>query len=673
VRIDLGVVATLFRTELKSALRDRRTVLLSILLPALATPLLLYLSRQGEARQEAKLEASTHAYAVSGEDADLARALIAEGLASGTADGRFREVISEDPGRDLDDRAIEVWVEGQPGEGSPPAVPKLVLNHRGDREESIHAMRKLEGAIRSALEARQQAVLAARGAAVSWADVLPEEVSDLAPEAGTSGLTFGRVLTILIVFLILSGGAVVAVDALAGEKERGTLETLLTSAAGRLEVVAAKLLLILFVALAITLIQFLNLAVWGGLELFDLPNDLLDALTPGRLLVLFVLFLPVAALLSAVLLYISGRARTYREAQTLLLPLFLAAVAPPAAALLPGIELRSAIVLVPVANLSVGVMELMAGRPDWPMLALAFLVNAATAAWVTRLAARTLTGERLMAEGQRDAAEALGGPALFPRRVLLWFAIFWVLQFVVAVNVESLASLKRQVLFNVVLIFGGGAFFLIRRYRLDPSEALSLRAPPPAAWIAVLLGAPAGLLTGIGVFRLASLVLPVPESVLNAFSEMFAPAELQPWEIVLFLCVLPGVFEEIAFRGVLTYGLSKRLRPLPLVLAVGLIFGLFHSVLFRIAPTAFLGVLLTGVVVLTGSIFPAMLWHALNNALGLWTSREGADLADLPAGYYAAAAAVLALVFWILWRARPPGLPLGRSRRPMAPPARKPD
>jgi membrane protease YdiL (CAAX protease family) len=122
----------------------------------------------------------------------------------------------------------------------------------------------------------------------------------------------------------------------------------------------------------------------------------------------------------------------------------------------------------------------------------------------------------------------------------------------------------------------------------------------------------------------------------------------------VFLAVLPGIFEEIAFRGVLTYGLSKRLRPVALVLAVGIIFGLFHSALFRIAPTAFLGVLLTSAVLLTGSIFPSMLWHALNNALAIGAGRSGADLADLPPGYYAVAAVVLALAFWILWRTRRP-------------------
>jgi sodium transport system permease protein len=655
VTIDPRVTRALFWTELRSALRDRRTVLLSILLPALVTPVLLYLSHQRETSHEEKLRTAVHAFAISGSEAGLVRALVEESMATGAQEARFKEVVSQDPGAALDGGTIEVWLEAQPAEPSDAAaVPRIALNHRGDREESLTAARQLEAALARAIAARQGRLLAARGVTVARAEVLPAQAVDLAPEAGSAGSRLGRMLTLMLVFLILGGGSVVAVDTLAGEKERGTLETLLTSAAGRRDIIAAKLLLILCVALVITLLQVLNLALWGGLKLFELPDDLLAALTPARLIALFLLFLPVAALLSALLLYISGRSRTYREAQSWFLPLFLGAMVPPAAAFLPGVELRSAIALVPVANISVGVTELLAGRPDWSMLALSWLVTAMAAAWVTRLAARTLTGERLLAAGQQDAALALGGPALFARQVPLWFGLFWVIQYVTALNVAWLQPLERQVLFNVVLIFGGGSLLLIRRFRLDPREALALRAPHPAAWLAVLIGVPAGLLSMIGVFRLASLLFPVPEALLKAFSEALAPQDLPAWQMLLLIAVLPGIFEEIAFRGVLTYGLSKRMRPVALVLTVGLVFGLFHQVHFRIAPTAFLGVLLTAVVLLTGSIFPAMLWHALNNALALLSGRAGADLAELPPAYYAAAAVVLALAFWILWRTRRP-------------------
>lgn len=116
---------------------------------------------------------------------------------------------------------------------------------------------------------------------------------------------------------------------------------------------------------------------------------------------------------------------------------------------------------------------------------------------------------------------------------------------------------------------------------------------------------------------------------------------------------MPGVLEEIAFRGVLQQSLRRFFRPVPTVLLVGLIFGLFHVSLFRLFPTAFLGVLFAAVTMITGSIYPAMVWHALNNALALVTGYYGWSVASLEPGGYAAATALLALSFWILWRTRP--------------------
>jgi sodium transport system permease protein len=132
------------------------------------------------------------------------------------------------------------------------------------------------------------------------------------------------------------------------------------------------------------------------------------------------------------------------------------------------------------------------------------------------------------------------------------------------------------------------------------------------------------------------------------------PESIPLWQLILFASILPGICEEIAFRGTLLYGLRRKLRPITLALAVGLIFGFFHVALFRIIPTAFLGVTLTAMALLTGSIFPGMMVHAGNNALGLWMGKLGVSAGDLTWWWYLAAAAVFALAFYILYRARTP-------------------
>ena len=87
---------------------------------------------------------------------------------------------------------------------------------------------------------------------------------------------------------------------------------------------------------------------------------------------------------------------------------------------------------------------------------------------------------------------------------------------------------------------------------------------------------------------------------------------------------------------------------------MGGVFALFHMTLVRLLPTAALGVVLCALTLATGSIFPAMLWHALNNALAIVAAREGIPLLELEPWAYALGALVAALAFILIWRNRTP-------------------
>jgi sodium transport system permease protein len=327
---------------------------------------------------------------------------------------------------------------------------------------------------------------------------------------------------------------------------------------------------------------------------------------------------------------------------------------PALAAVLPGVALRSAIVLVPVANVSVAVREIMVGKFDWPMIAVVFLVMTLAAAWAVRASARMLSQESLITASETDAADLAGGAELFPKRVLRWYALMGVVLFAVALNVPQLSTFRAQLLFNEVVLFLGASLLMIWKYRLKVKEALALRPVKPLVWFAVLLAIPSGNLTAVGVFRLANLVFPVPERMLEQFGRDLMPKDIPLWQLILFLAILPGICEEIAFRGTLLYGLRRKLRPVSLALAVGVIFGFFHVALFRIIPTAFLGTTLTAMALLTGSIFPSMVAHAGNNAMGLALGMMEISAGNLAWWWYLAAAAVFALSFYILYRVRTP-------------------
>jgi len=687
MRPGLAAVRTLFWTELRMVLRDRRILVTSILLPLLLMPLIFMGSSWTLRKREHRLQQTICAYAVTGPEAAAVRTLLAatrqrmNEATNGVAGNKFRfsETNLVDPAAALERGEIHFYLEGltyaEAIEGSnnpPPArkpdsrraeggneerpipgTPAIRIVFRADRDLSAAGSERMSQALRETRRTRQAELLRERGLTLAPNQIVAVREVDLASKGQVAGLALGRTLTVLVVLFMLAGCSVVAIDSLAGEKERGTLETLLTSSARRVDIIAAKHLVILAIAVLIALIQALNLVVYIGFRLVPVPANLAAAVPPSVAVLLFVLFLPVAALIAGVLLLTSGYARTYKEAQMYFFPLFLIGLVPALTPFLPGLTLRSIMVVVPVANIALAVRDILIGIFDWPMIAAAWLLTAAAALWVTRLSVASLSAEKLITASDTDAADFAGGRELFSRHVLRWFAVLWAVLLIVNNYLEK-TDVRVQAFINLVVLFFGASGLMLRRYRLNVRETLALRAPNPVVWAAVLLAVPAGLLAASGLARLSSFFIPVSSKMLKEFDQAIIPSGTSTAELLFFLAVLPAIFEEITFRGLLLNGLSRRMHPALVALVVGLIFGIFHVALFRFVPTAFLGVLLATVTLLTGSIFPAMLWHGLSNATSVVVYHFGLPLEDLDPLPYFLGTGLLAVALWIIYRHRTP-------------------
>ncbi len=669
-------LATLVLYELRMLLRDRRTILISVVLPVLLMPLFFYASFLAERGREKRQEAETYRYAVTGPESALARELIAAGTRlAGTQATPGTEPVAPRPARllhleevestaaaaDFAAGAVDAYLETRAAvaaEGSPVAealaLPQMRIVYRSNQDASSTAAEEISRLLDEGRVERRRAALDAHGFPVAEDQVAVLEDHDVATAEQRTGATLGRFATLFVLLFLISGGSVVAADTIAGEKERGTLETLLTTSVSRTELVAAKQLVILILGVTIAVVQLLCVAVYVGFGVIEVPASFAVDLSLLKLVVLLLLLLPLAALVASTLLLASGLARTYKEFQIYFFPVFVLLLAPAGAALLPGVELRSGIVLVPIANLAVAVREVLIGETDLPMLALAWGVSMAAAAGAARWTLHTLSTERLITASEYDRGEWEGGAALFPRRVLGWFAVMWVIVFLAASNVPLLAELHGQLLFNLVGVFLGGSLLMIRCYRLETRQALALRPVRPAVWVAVALGAPGLFLSGITLARFSGWLFPIPRRWLEEFTRTLLPPGLPLWELLLILAVLPAVCEEIAFRGVLLHGLRQRFHPVLLCLVVGTVFGLFHMDLARLLPTAFLGTALAAVTLLTGSLYPAIVWHGLNNATAILAEHVGFPLDNLGAGSYAAGIVVAVLAFALLWRYRTP-------------------
>jgi sodium transport system permease protein len=713
---EAGVLRTLFEYEIRMLLRDRRTLGIAVVAPLLLFPIMILVMRAVERSEARRLEEATYAYTVDGTLAEEGRAWMRQALelaqerrdttqtvyhfeeqTAADADsalaagdlqvvvrtyspGEFRAVREEEQARE--DSIARLGANESGGNTADadagadddgqdtrdqlePEVPVLRLLFRADSDLSRTASTALGEALEDLRTERREFLYRESGLPVDPDSVAAVTAENVASAEREGGALVGLLLTPLLLFLMLSGGSIVAADAIAGEKERGTLETLLTTAASRARIVQAKMLSIVAVGLAVASINVLNLLVYLGFGLLELPAEFAVSVSPLTLVVILVLFLPLTLLVASVLLLVSGWSKSYKEYQIYFFPIFCLFVIPSLAGMLPGMELRSAIAVVPIANIGVAVREVMVGDFDWPFLVLALGSTTALAGWAASLTGRTLSTERLISQSDLEEADLVGGPALFARHVLAWFGVMWVMLLTVSLWFGDGLGIRGQVAVNLIGIFLGGTVVMIRRYRLPIRLALALKPVKPVVWLAVLIGAPSALLVGNGVAQLAQYIVPVSEQTIESFGQFMLPDDVPLWQIVLFLAVLPGITEELAFRGVLLYGLSKRLRPMALALVVGVIFGLFHVSLFRLIPTGYLGVVLASVTLLTGSIFPAMLWHFLNNATALVPAYLGWLSADLAveSWMYWMAAAGLTLSFWILWRVRTPYRGI-RTRRP---------
>lgn len=196
----------------------------------------------------------------------------------------------------------------------------------------------------------------------------------------------GRAIAALILpymlILMCFGGAVYpAIDLGAGEKERGTLETLLICPAARSELVLGKFFVIFATSLVAALLNIASLAfsLRTGLssELGPLIKLNVDPWSAG---VALVLMLPIAAVFAAVLLAISIFAKSFKEAQSYFAPFNIVIILPAFVSAIPGLELTRGLALVPIVNVSLAIKETLQGTYKWDCLGIIVVSTVALAA-----------------------------------------------------------------------------------------------------------------------------------------------------------------------------------------------------------------------------------------------------------------------------------------------------
>ena len=400
---------TVYTKELREALRDRRTLISMFVIPTVAIPLLMlgFAVVTVKLVTQAKAEASSVMILGAAQSPAVKAALAANPkLKIVPPDPGYRAAIS---GKTLR-AAVELADDFDVAVTESRRSDVRIYHYDGDLKSGIAAS-ELDRFFRDYREKAVQATLSARGLPPALARPYDIARQNVAPPEKVGGAMFGGIIPYVIVLLCFTGAMYPAMDLTAGEKERGTLETLLASPVPRSAIVYGKFFVVLTSALSTVVFAGLStmitlpLSGWliGGMVKgatttagASAAAGVMPQINPLGFLVSLGMVVPVAILFAAVLLAVSIFARTYKEAQSYAGPMIMVVIMPAVAAMLPGIELNLRLCLIPILNVSLVSKELVSGTFNPVHLAVIFGSSCVYAAIALAVATRLFKQESVL-------------------------------------------------------------------------------------------------------------------------------------------------------------------------------------------------------------------------------------------------------------------------------------
>jgi sodium transport system permease protein len=368
VSLHLDKVGAVWRKELLDIIRDRRTLISMIVIPILLLPLLMIGAGVVATSALKSLEAKELVVAtVHPENSPRLEQAIAE-----------TEQITLIEMSNLPLDTIRARIETNdiqaavvfPTENlnDPDTIPVVSVIYREDREKSSLAGRRISRRLdefSDELVEERLIVLNVPQSVMTPLDIVEE---NLATDEQMILMALASFLPYILIIITFTGALYPAIDMTAGEKERGTLETLLASPAGRIEIVFGKFMAVFTTSVISGVLSVLSLMVavvfgasWLGNSFGNELNVQMDA---GAFLAALAMILPLAALFSSLLLTVCVFAKSTREAQSYAQPLMIALIIPAMMSMMPGSENSVGSAWTPVVNVSLAIESLLTNQAD---------------------------------------------------------------------------------------------------------------------------------------------------------------------------------------------------------------------------------------------------------------------------------------------------------------------
>ncbi len=634
------IIRTLIKKELLDVFRDKKTVIMMLVVPVILYPLIFIGAMQVFAAISSSMEKQDYRIAVDAEDdGAFLQALLEissekENSGKDEADGESYTLIAYDV-RSLDsnhdymnklrEEEIDAYVVG-----------------RMHKDKMLYDVYYMSSVTNSAYagnivmdvfekfreEMTKEKIWQAGLHASEILEPILFEKQDISTNEQSLGSIMGSVLPFMLIISLLMGTMYPAIDTTAGERERGTLETILTLPVASRQLIVSKFITVATIGIISALLNILSM---GGIALYmqqimELGENVqsfdMSRFIPAILIGILAVF-AFSLFISAITMCVTSFAKSYKEANNYITPLMLVVMIVGYIGFIPNLELNRTLAMIPVANICLLIKNILVFKIDYMIIAIVLFSNIAYAMLAILFLSKIYDSEAILFGDAKSSFQLFekrsniqkGG---VPSMSDAWFVM--ALTIVLILYVGSMMQIKYGIagLFGTQMIILLVALSVVWYTKKDIRLTYGFHKTGARSYLGgVFMIIGFYLINMVMVTGLAYLFPESTENVSITFSEIMDGNIVGVFFVI---AVTPAICEEMLFRGMLFHSMKARYRMPVAIGAVATLFGLYHMSLVKFIPTGLLGLLLCYMVYATGSIYPAMMMHCINNALSVFIS-----------------------------------------------------
>lgn len=619
------IVKQIFKKEMIDILRDKKTIFMMIILPLLLYPILMVGASSIMSMSINKMEQTTVNIAFNNNPSDNLINILNK--TNEDDEAKVNIIKVDDYKEALDNETLDAYVEIN--ENNDIQSYKIYTN--SSKNNSYTAEKRIKEALDEYKEEIVEMNLAQEGLdAQKTLEPITYETLDIAKNEEIAGNILGQILPFILIIGVLLGSIYPAIDVMAGEKERGTLETLFTLPISNLELVMGKYMAVSFCAVVTAFLNIISILISIGFMTLTagianemgMPKfDFTQMIFPGIITMICIgLF---AMVVSAISMCVCSLAKSFKDAQNYITPVMLIIMIPSYVSMIPNIELDGFTSTIPVVNISLLIKSVLSFKFDLNLIAIVFVSNFVFMILSVLLLSKMFNSEEILFGNNRSFSflEKRSNIKKGTMPTISDGAILYAVGLVLLIYVGSLVQLKfkmaglaitQVMIICLPLLF---AYYI----KTDFKKTFSLQKVN----LKQILG---GILIWMGGFVLINLITQI---TLYLFPQNMEVAEALTDAIIIkdnlvlnlaIVALMPAICEEIFFRGFIFTSFKGKSSSKIAIITSGILFGFMHMDFLRIIPTSILGIIFAYTVYKSESIFIAMILHFINNSIAVLVS-----------------------------------------------------